>query len=319
MMKYFRYYPWGLQLTLFLLMTFTFLSGMGAIVLSLLPKLSNYQYTDLSGLNADSPYSLVKTFLVVQGFNSVFMFLLPALTFAHLTHPQPAHYLGLRQPGKKIQWLLAVLVMAGAMPVLIGIENLMGMIDFGADAKAAQAANDNVFHALMKMPSFLNMLAVLFVVAVIPAIGEEFFFRGIFMRFARKRSRNMIFPILFSAAIFSFSHANINGYISIFLAGVLLAVIYNLTGSLWCSIVGHFFFNGFQIALSYLGDNNASIKALTDSDTMPIPIVIAGAIVFGISFYLLLKNRTPLPPNWTDDFSPAELEQMKEERKGKFL
>lgn len=304
-----------MQLLLFLLMTFTFMSGAMAVLFSLFSSFSSFQMTDLSGLNPDSPYALVKTFLVVQGFNSVFVYLLPPLVFAYLTHPQPTYYLGLRKPGRSMHWVLAVLVMAGAMPLLVGLENLISLIDFGAEAKAAQEANDNVFRALMNMPDFMGMLGVLLVVAVIPAIGEEFFFRGVMMRFARQRSRTMLMPVLFSAAVFSFAHANINGYLSIFLAGVLLAVIYNLTRSLWCSIVGHFFFNGFQIVLSYMGNNNPAVKAFADSDRMPVPFIVGGAILFGISFYLLWKNRTPLPNNWTDDFSPEERAQMREEYK----
>ena len=117
----------------------------------------------------------------------------------------------------------------------------------------------------------------------------------------------MVFPILFTAAVFSYTHSNIYGYLSIFIAGVLLAVIYNLTGSLWCSIVGHLFFNGTQVTLSYLGTRNGAIKTIMTSNTMPVYLVIAGATVFCISFYLLLKNKTPLPPNWSDNFTRDEL------------
>jgi membrane protease YdiL (CAAX protease family) len=175
--------------------------------------------------------------------------------------------------------------------------------------KAAQEASDNMFNAFLNIQSFASFIKVFFIMAVVPAVGEEMFFRGVLMRFARQRSRTMVFPIIFTAVVFAYSHTNIYGYLSIFSAGVLLAVIYNLTGSIWCSILGHLSFNGMQVTLSYLGNHSPSIKAFMASNTVPIYLIIGGAVVFGLSFYLLLKNKTPLPDNWSDNFIPGELSE----------
>ena len=124
----------------------------------------------------------------------------------------------------------------------------------------------------------------------------------------------MVFPVLLTAGVFALAHSQVYGLISIFLAGVLLAVIYNLTGSLWCSILAHLFFNGTQIILSYAGNNNAAIKQYMNNTEIPYYLVIGGAAVFCISFYLLIKNKTPLPPNWTNDYTIAELQAEQRER-----
>lgn len=311
-MKYFRTYPWGMQLLLFLLMCFTFMSSIGAIVLGVFPKLTGLAITDLTGITVESPSKLIHASLVVQGIQNLFIFLLPAATFAYLAHPEPAAYLGLRKPGKPLQVLLVVLVMAGAMPVLILLENLIGQIDFGAKVKAAQAANDNIMRAYLKMPTIVDFLRTFVVMAIIPAVGEELFFRGSLMRFARKRSSTMIFPILFTAAVFSYSHTNIYGYLPIFLAGSLLAVIYQLTGSMWCSIVAHMFFNGAQIVLHYVGGDG--IDKITEQGGVFYSIVAAGAVLFAGAFYMLLKHSTPLPKDWAEDYTPAELNYLKENK-----
>lgn len=318
-MKYFRLYPWGMQLLLFLLMAFTFMSSAGAIVLGLLTKLTGFDAMQLVAITPDSPPALIKTTTIVQGFQSVFVYMLPAITFAYLTHPEPAGYLGIRKPGKSIQILLSVMLMMGAMPVLIFIENMVGMIDFGAKVKAAQVANDNVFKAFMQMSTFGDFIRVFVILAIVPAVGEELFFRGILMRFTKKRSRTMLFPILFTAAVFSYSHTNIYGYLSIFIAGALLAGIYYLTGSLWCSIAGHLFFNGSQIVLYYLGSSNPGIRSFIESDHIPLYYVGLGVVMLSAAGYLLVKHMTPLPANWTDDFTNEELNQMRDEnRKGIF-
>ena len=296
-----------MQLILFLLMTFTFLSCAGFVLLSLLTKLTGFTPVQLTGITPASPLSLIYSAVTVQGIQSIFIFLLPSLVFAYLAHPRPAAYLGLRKPGKMIQLPLVILLMVGASPLLMFIEHLVSLIDFGKEVKAAQLANENTMTAFMTMPDVTAFLRVFIVMAIIPAVGEEMFFRGIMMRFARKRSKSMLFPVLFSAAIFAYAHSNIYGYLSIFLAGMLLAVIYNLTGSLWCSIAGHMFFNGTQVVLSYLGNISPAVKSLMAGNSVPYYLVISGAVVFTASLYLLLKNKTPLPPNWSDDFTHEEL------------
>ncbi|MFI5196026.1 MAG: CPBP family intramembrane glutamic endopeptidase [Chitinophagales bacterium] len=301
-MKYFRTYPWGLQLLLFLLMAFTFLSSAGVIIASLLPKLAGIMPSQLGKIGPNSPAAIVSTTLIVEGVSNLCIFLLPAFLFAYLTHPQSGEYLGLRKPGKWIQPVLAILVMLGAMPVLEMIGGLISHINFGPSVKASQQANEEMMAAFLNIPSFAGFIKVFVILAIIPALGEEMFFRGVLMRFAKKKSVNMVFPVLFTAVVFAFVHSSVYGFISIFLAGILLAVIYNLTGSLWCSILAHLFFNGSQIILSYTGNNNAAIKKYLDNTDIPYYLVAAGVIVFGISFYLLLKNKTPLPKDWAEDF-----------------
>jgi membrane protease YdiL (CAAX protease family) len=313
-MKYFRSYPWGMQLLLFLMMIVTMMGVGMSVLFMLLPKFSNYSYDQLvkqlATINEHSPAQLIKTALIVQGVSNLFLFIVPALLFSYLSHPQPGPYLGLKAPGKKIQILLTILVMLGAAPVLQLFESLVGLIDFGTAIKEKQALNNNMMSAFLNMPDLASFIRVFIIVAVMPAFGEEIFFRGVMLRFAKKRSRTMVFPIVFTSAVFAYTHSNIYGLLSIFFAGILLAVIYNLTGSLWCSIVGHLFFNGIQVILSYAGNNNTAVKAFMSSDFIPWYLVVGGAVIFAGSFYLLLKNKTPLPPDWAEDFTQVELAEQ---------
>jgi membrane protease YdiL (CAAX protease family) len=313
-MRYFRTYPWAFQMLLFLLMIFTLISGTVVIIGSVFQKLSGYPFSQMAGITVSSPQPLINAALVVQGVSSVLVWMLSPLLFAYLSTPRPAQYLGLRAPGKAVQPLLAILVMLGAMPVLSAISDLISHINFSASVKAGQEANEAMTNAFLHTTSFGGFLAAFLVMAIIPAVGEELFFRGIFMRFIRQRTRNMIIPVVFTAVTFAYVHSNIYGFLSIFLAGVLLAVIYNLTGSIWCSILAHMFFNGSQIILSYLGNDHPAVKAYLESNNTSYTLVAIGAAVFAASFYLLLKNKTPLPPNWADNFTPAELQELKNEQ-----
>ncbi len=313
-MRYFRDYPWGLQVLLFGLMFFTLLSGVGGIVPVILTKSTGFALEQLAHISPASPPAMIHVAVIMQGILNFSMFLLPAFLFAYLSTPRPAEYLGFRAPGKSIQLLLVVLIMIGATPVFQVIEGLISKINFGAAIKAEQEANDNTMNAFLNITSFATFVKVFLIMAIIPAFGEEMLFRGVLLRFVKQRSRNMVLPVLFTATLFSLSHTNIYGFVSIFLAGVLLAVIYNITGSLWCSIVAHLSFNGLQVILVYMSNFNSPVKSYLSQSFISPYYVIAGAIVFGISFYLLLKNKTPLLANWSDNFTPEELALIEQQR-----
>src|SRR5690606_15272529 len=120
---------------------------------------------------------------------------------------------------------------------------------------------------------FLKTFAVM---ALLPAISEELFFRGIIMRMVHQRVGKVIHAILLSAIIFALMHGNPMGFVSIIIAGAILAAVYYLTGSLWLSMLAHLLNNGLQIILIYLGTSNKAIQAFIDSDSIPLPYVAAG-------------------------------------------
>ena len=315
-MKYFRYYPWGLQLLLFMLMTFT-LSSFSIWCLGILtPKLTGITLEMVAAINEQSSFEVVKIGVYFQGISSIFIFAVPPLLFAYLTHPRPLAYIGLRKPGKAVQPILAILLMCGAMPLLMGIEALVSQIDFGMAVKQSQARSESLTKAFLYAPAFTDFIRIFIVMAIIPAVGEELFFRGIMLRFTTRalissrlktgHAKAVRVAIVLVAMLFASFHSNIYGLVSIFIAGILLAYIYFLTNSIWCSILAHLCFNGSQVTLNYLANTNPAIKALMNSNVVPVWLLISGAVVFSVSLYLLIKNKTPLPDNWTNDFDEPE-------------
>src|ERR1700741_3291004 len=112
--KYLRAYPWWFQLVLFFLMMMIMANFASFLILVFLPKFTPYSLSQVMEINTQSPPSLVKAFLHVQFFSSIFSYLLPAFVFAYLAHPQPLKYLGLNAPGKWIQPILAMVLILSA-------------------------------------------------------------------------------------------------------------------------------------------------------------------------------------------------------------
>jgi membrane protease YdiL (CAAX protease family) len=307
--RYWRSYPWWLQLILFGLMVFIFISLSQVAAYVIVPKATGADLADIAPLTEKSSLSAIKGAYIWQAISAIGLFLVPSLLFAHLAHPRPAKYLGLVKPGKAIQPFLAIIAMVAATPVFLFIATLVHMIGLGPGADAMQLQNDNMIKIFLSAAPQIGFFVVLLVMAILPAISEEVFFRGIFLRFAKKRSTNMVVPIAISAMAFALAHGTPYSFLAIFFAGVALAIIYNLTGSLWCSMLAHMCYNGFQVSLSYFGKDSAIIKGVMESNSVPVPFLLIGAAVSAIAFYLLWKFRTPLPPTWADDYTQEELSE----------
>jgi uncharacterized protein len=301
--RYWRSYPWFLQLVQYIILLAVLASFFVFALAPIVLNVTGTSLADIQDLNEKSPRNVINAFMWIQCLTSIGLFLLPTLLFGYFTHPRPGKYLGLVKPGKAIHWILAPALILAAAPVLIYIASLISHLDLGTAAKKAQEANDRLFKGFLSMSSPFHFLAAFFVAAILPGVSEELFFRGLMMRFVAKRSRKVVFPIVFTALMFAWMHTNVYGSVSIFLAGIILGSIYYLTGSLWCSIIAHITFNGSQVIMLYIAGPGGADKG----EDVPFYWALIGLLLFSSLFYVLWKNRTPLQEEWAQDYEPGEL------------
>lgn len=300
--RYWRDYPWWMQIMQFGLMVsiFWFFAPAIEYVIVLVTDISPKLIRDV---NENSATKVINAVILLQFVSAIFIFLLPPVLFAYATHPKPMQYIGFRRPGKPIQLGLSALIILGILPVGMMMTGWLNQLSLGGVADEINAQNERITRAMLEMTSVQGFLSTFVTIAILPAISEELFFRGVIFKLSAKRYKNIVAPVLISALCFTLLHGNIYGMPAIFIDGIILAVIYYLTGSLWCSILAHFINNGLQVALAYFGKNNVTIQAINDNNQLPWYMPVAGLLVFAVSMYLLWKNRTPLPADWTDDFA----------------
>ncbi len=87
--------------------------------------------------------------------------------------------------------------------------------------------------------------------AVFGPVAEEIFFRG-FMYGAIRKTLGVFWGMVITAAVFSFLHAHIVGFLPIMALGILLAYLYEKTGSLVPSMMVHVFHNVGMVLLVFL-------------------------------------------------------------------
>ena len=99
-------------------------------------------------------------------------------------------------------------------------------------------------------PLALGLLVLLAV--ILAPIVEELIFRGCLYRFLKSQSTILPAQII-SGAIFSLIHANLFSFLPLVIVGILLARVYEKSGSILIPICFHALFNGFNLIMLFLG------------------------------------------------------------------
>ncbi len=94
-----------------------------------------------------------------------------------------------------------------------------------------------------KQPLQRNLQGFFVCFTIIPAVTEEFFFRGMLQTYFIRLFTNKHFAIFFTAAIFSILHADIYNFIPRTIMGCMYGYIFIWYGNLWIPIIAHFMHN----------------------------------------------------------------------------
>lgn len=301
--KYLRIQPAPVQLVIMLAFwSLLFLVG----TFSMLRYLTMTFNIPSENLNAFMEGDLYKHPTAIFISNSIFQvtaFLLPALIYAYLADPKPRAYLGLQKPLKSVHVFIALFLGISLIFFVAPLGTWLKELNLGETSKALDEQREKMINAYLSQSNGWTTIRSVFLIAVIPAICEEFFFRGLLMKFAHSLVPKWWFSIGVSALVFAAFHTSISEFVPIFMAGIILGSVYYLTSSIWMSVLLHLVFNGIQ-ALGSIYSNPSLDKSLDNNTTVVILFCIATLLVTGLLLFLF-KKRTPLPGNWSV-FVPEE-------------
>jgi membrane protease YdiL (CAAX protease family) len=131
-----------------------------------------------------------------------------------------------------------------------------------------------------------QVILAMFVIAVIPALGEEIVFRGIIQNQLRSATGNIHVSIWFAAFLFSAIHLQFFGFVPRLLLGALFGYLYYWSGNLWISIFAHFVNNGFAVIAMYFYQRGSFDFDVESADAVPPQVVAVIALMtVGLLFY----------------------------------
>ena len=262
-------------------------------------RLFDLSYSDVLNLISTPRLSAegVYTQRWVQSFYNIGSFLISAIVFAGFYRKPIPETLGLSSPAPLKQLLFVLAIAFTAIPVVSGLSafNLkLPGIDQWADLNKLQASRDAMLQILLHSYSWLDSLLLVLTLALVPAVSEEVFFRGLLQRFFSSWSFNKHIGIGVSAMLFTLLHFSVTQFVPILFMGLLLGYIYSWTGNLWVCILVHFLNNATTVIFHRLSAQYQSVRMFQD-DYQPSALVfwLAAALLFGILFWLHKKaNRT---------------------------
>lgn len=248
------------------------------------------------GSGSASEIGALKMLQITQ---SIGIFIAPAFIIAWLASQKPAAFLGFKNDLQGPAFLLMILVLLSAEPIvaysgilnqdlslpgfLSGIENWMMEME-----ERAMELTDSFLY-VTKIP---GLLVNLLMIAIIPGIGEELFFRGLLQKLLGKWFKNIHVAVVVTAILFSALHMQFYGFLPRFLLGLLFGYLLVWSGNIWYPILAHTIHNAIPVIGYYLYATDVSSTNLDDVGTGGQAWIwaLAGSL-FLIIFGILFKNR----------------------------
>jgi membrane protease YdiL (CAAX protease family) len=251
--------------------------------------------------NIENPQS-INLLKLLQIFQSIGIFVVPPIILGYLFQKNIKSYLKLNFNPHFKTYILTVLIMIVSVPFInllaelnskIAFPDFLSSVEQWMQQKEAEATK--ITEAFLNVKTYSAFLLNVFMIAIIPAVGEEFLFRGVFQRIFADWTKNIHLGIIISAFFFSAMHVQFYGFFPRMLMGVLFGYLFVWSGSIWIPILAHFINNFFAILVSffiYRGTLNKNVETFgNSSDTVVYAIISIAICVFLVYLFFNKRNR----------------------------
>jgi uncharacterized protein len=245
--------------------------------------------------NAIKALQLVSTF---------FIFFIPAMVTAMIMSRKPFRFLGFNLYFSQKQAGITILIMLCSLPLVGALSEINKLIPIPHNWEVVFKKMEDSYAQQVKVLAEIRGWGEYFIALIImglaPAIFEETLFRGAMQNILQKVTNNPWISIGVTSIIFSAIHFSYYGFIPRVALGVILGLIFYYSGSIWLSILAHFFNNALVVSqIFYLTQKGKPIEdAMNDSSPVWWGIPALLALVFLFRFFRKfalqdLKSKKP--------------------------
>jgi membrane protease YdiL (CAAX protease family) len=252
MTGYLKQYPPLLQFVTFIGLFIGFMLLYILFLSTVFPAISGYSILELQNTANLKDPKVIAYLKLTQILYSITVYFAPAAVFAYLWQSKPLKALGMDKTPPFITILLSVLIMFCCLAMVGALGEWNQSWPLPQSMKDTQVQLDKLTKVMLDMPHLSDLFINLILIALVPSIAEELFFRGVLQPVMIDVMRMKWLGVVFTAIIFSAVHGDMLAFMPRILLGFLLGAIYLISGNLWLSIAGHFFNNGMQVIAMYL-------------------------------------------------------------------
>lgn len=255
--KYFGSITPSQQLILLIIITLSswiILSIVGTLIGTLIFDVQIFE--NPSELLNDIPF--LKYFQAIQ---SIGLFIIPPILFSWLYQNNISSWLLMNKQITFWHVIFAVSIVLISQPLISSLGVFNNEIDFPNYLKEMsnwmrQKENEaqKMTEIFLNSTTSLQIIINVVIIAILPAIGEEFLFRGALQRILNNLFKNKHIAVFISAILFSAMHIQFFGFLPRFLLGIIFGYLVTYGGNIWLAVIGHFTnnFTAFILYQNYL-------------------------------------------------------------------
>lgn len=248
--------------------------------------------TDVSLVNNLSDPAIFPALRLMQIMQALGMLIFPSLYCLYLNQGDLRKLDVLKRP-KRQPVLLSIAVFMVALPFINFIADWNAHLElpgaFGQWASDKEAHLTELTSGFLKMPHMGWLALNLFMVALLPALGEELLFRGVLQPAVSRWSGNIHVGVWVAAFLFSAIHMQFFGFVPRLLMGALLGYLLLWSGNLWYPIVAHFCNNAMAIVFSYMEQQGMAAGTQTGDFGIADPLLASFSLVFVLMLLYLFR------------------------------
>lgn len=273
-----------------------------SILLTQLPViLGSYLLSEAPIVDLNSNVAALKnpwmTYLLMASSN-VGAFLIPAYVFQRF-NPDTVLFPAEQFKNWKL-YALSLLFMLLAGPLLTLVSDWNMQMKLPAQLAGIEGwmrdQEDNMAgltQQMLMVEDYPSLVVNLLVIAILPAIGEEFFFRGVLQNIFTRVFKGAHASIWLVAIIFSAIHIQFFGFFPRLLLGLFFGYMLLWSNNIWIPVLAHLVNNATVVLVAFVYTRQGkSYAALMESDSYTF-IVYLGSLILSVSAaYLFYRYAT---------------------------
>jgi uncharacterized protein len=260
------------------------------IVLSMNDSFSMSALENLDFTNPDN-IALIRTILPVQ---TILLFGVPASTFAYFAYRNGNEYIGMRPVANISHIAIGIIAIVTSLYFVGLLAQWNKMIPMPQSWISTEKDYEILTKSLLTMDTIWQLGYNLIIIAFLPALCEEFLFRGCIqnMMIQQFTKKYATLAIIITGIIFGLIHGQMQTVLPRIFLGILLGCLYYWSNSIWVAIIAHFVNNGLQVVVAYLASNKIIGNDLFNDDTnVPLPYGLLSAGICFVLFFLIYKSK----------------------------
>ncbi|MCF6241578.1 MAG: CPBP family intramembrane metalloprotease [Bacteroidales bacterium] len=234
-----------------------------------------------------------------QSITSIGIFVFPPFLIAYVLSKEPLSFLSFKNSSAIQIYILTIVLTVFSLPLINVLaewnaklslpESLSGLELF---MKESEANAEKITKLFLQAGNIYVLSLNIIVIALIPAIGEELLFRGVFQNLFSGWTRNKHLGIWLAAILFSAIHIQFYGFVPRLFLGALFGYLLMWSGNIRLPILAHFVNNAFAVIAYYLMDKSVIETSPDDIGTgaTALPQVALSLFLLISSLYIIYKS-----------------------------